>query len=262
MELVDDDVLPPNSIPACDWSQLQQDVITNIFCQLQVPDLVSSGAVCGTWRLSYLAVRRLRLCSPNQSPYLVYSSADRDRNTATLHDLSTNNTYHVSLPDPPFRSRYIIGSSHGWLVTADEQSQLHLLNPVTGAQIALPPPHTIKGVTPSFTSDGVLYRYTFRSADVEPGSIEDQERERRYPLEDRSPKGTRNYLYEKVVLSSDPSFGADCVVLLKHSPGMHLSFARVGDTSWTWIDLEPCYGYSDVVYNGQRRPVLCRQLRR
>ncbi|KAL6615084.1 hypothetical protein ACP70R_037354 [Stipagrostis hirtigluma subsp. patula] len=121
--------LPPAA--SGDWSELPQDVLIAIFAPLQLPDLVTSGAVCRSWHLSYQAVRRYRLCSPNQSPYIVYSSGDRDANTATLRDLSTGKAYHAALPAPSFRSRYIVGSSCGWLVTADEQSNLHLLNPVT-----------------------------------------------------------------------------------------------------------------------------------
>ncbi|CAL4949212.1 unnamed protein product [Urochloa decumbens] len=218
--------VPPASscAPTCDWSQLPQDVLIKIFSQLQLPELVYSGAACMPWRLSYLAVRRLQLCSPNQSPYLIYSSS----------------MYHVSLPDPPYRNRCIIGSSHGWLVTADEQSNLHLLNPLTGAQIALPSPRTMKGVTPSFTRDGVLSGYYIHSPDTE--------------SDDRAdffePKKTRYSLYAKAILSSDPS-GGDCIVLLLHQGWMHLSFARVGDTKWTWLDMEhhACLYYYDIFYD-------------
>ncbi|OEL16794.1 hypothetical protein BAE44_0022184 [Dichanthelium oligosanthes] len=140
---------------ARDWAQLQQDLLTRIFSQLELPDLACSGAACTSWHLAYAAVRRFKLCSPGrQSPYLVYSSKDRDVSTAALHSVSTDRVYHVPLPDPPFRSRYVVGSSHGWLVTADEQSDLHLLNPVTGTQIALPPAHAVEGVELSFEEDG------------------------------------------------------------------------------------------------------------
>ncbi|GJN39282.1 hypothetical protein PR202_gb28391 [Eleusine coracana subsp. coracana] len=131
-----------------DWSQLHQDLLIRTFSRLDLPELVYSGAVCSSWRLSYCDVRRFRLCSPDQSPYLVYSSADRDSNTATLHNISTNNVYHVSLPDPPFRSRYIIGSTRGWLTSCP-----------TCISSIRSPAQTFKDVTPSFTEDGVLSEY-------------------------------------------------------------------------------------------------------
>ncbi|TVU48354.1 hypothetical protein EJB05_07988, partial [Eragrostis curvula] len=206
-------------------------------CRLDLPDLVYSGAVCTSWHQSYSAVRRFRLCSPDQSPYLVFSSADQDSNTATLHNVSTNKIYHASLPDPPFRSRYIVGSSQGWLVTADELSNLHLLNPISGAQIALPLPQSIKDVTPSFTEDGDLAGYYIMA--INNGR----------PAPDFYPaKEARHYLYDKVVLSSDPSCG-ECTVLLKHRPYQYLSFAKIGDNKWTWLAMECCRFYHDIFYN-------------
>ena len=68
----------------CDWSQLQADVLLQIFGTLEIPDLFSSGGVCSSWRRCHLEARRFRLCSPHESPCLVYSAADRDDVTATL----------------------------------------------------------------------------------------------------------------------------------------------------------------------------------
>jgi hypothetical protein len=132
---------PASSSTVCDWTELPADLLVRIFGTLQIPDLLSSGSVCRSWRCSHMEARRFRLCSPHQSPCLVYSATDRDHGTATLHYLNTDKLYHVvTLPDPAFRSRYVMGSSRGWLVTADERSNLILLNPVTGAQIVMPPP--------------------------------------------------------------------------------------------------------------------------
>ncbi|GJN39588.1 hypothetical protein PR202_gb28714 [Eleusine coracana subsp. coracana] len=107
------EALPISGTAVHDWSQLHQDLLVGIFSRLELPDLVYSGVVCMPWHLSYLAVRQYGLCSPNQSPYLIYSSRDRGSNTATLHNLSTNKQYHFPLPNPPFRSRFVIGSSQG-----------------------------------------------------------------------------------------------------------------------------------------------------
>lgn len=137
----------PDSSTDCDWSELQADLLLQIFGTLEIPDLFSSGAVCRSWHLIYLEARRLRRCSPNQSPCLVYSSGDCDANTATLHNMSTNKLYHVTLSEPAFRTRYVMGSSYGWLITADDRSNLILVNPATGAQIAMPPPQTMNNVT-------------------------------------------------------------------------------------------------------------------
>ncbi|KAL6627253.1 hypothetical protein ACP70R_030979 [Stipagrostis hirtigluma subsp. patula] len=205
-----------------DWAQLQQDLLVGIFSRLDLPDLVYSGAVCTPWRLSYLAVRRFRLYSPYQSPYLVYSSGDRDGNTDTLHSLCTN-----------------------------RQSDLHLLNPITGAQLALPPAHTVKGVSLSFTGDGVLDGHYISHLDLRNRCVDDDFEPEFYPA-----KKTRQFLYEKVILSSDPSAG-DCIVLLKHRPWEHFSFARIGDTKWTWLDaMQRCDRYDDFFYSADESLVF------
>ncbi|XP_012701341.1 uncharacterized protein LOC101771772 [Setaria italica] len=71
------------------------------------------------------------------------------------------------LPDPPpLRSCFVVGSCHGLLTIADEQSKLHLVNPLSRAQIALPPPLTIKNVRGCYTTDEVLDSYHLLKLDL------------------------------------------------------------------------------------------------
>ncbi|KAM0866700.1 hypothetical protein ACQ4PT_042479 [Festuca glaucescens] len=228
----------------CDWSQLQADLLVQIFSSLEIPDLFSSGAVCRSWHLNYLEARRLCLCSPNQSPCLVYSSGDRDANTATLHNMSTNKLYHVNLADPAFRTRYVMGSSYGWLITADERSNLIFVNPVTRAEIAMPPPETMNNVRLRYSEEGVLDGYDILSLDLISRNFDIETETYDVTVEEG-----RFHFYERVVLSCVPSNG-NCTVLRVHLPNDHLSYARVGDTKWTWIDAnEDCWRYQDILYN-------------
>jgi hypothetical protein len=185
----------PCSTP--DWTQLQHDLLVHVFSQLELPELVYLGAPCSSWCRSYLAVRHFRLFSSKQSPYLVHSSADRGGNVATLHNISTNKAYHVPLPDPPFRSQFVVGSSHGWLVTADERSNLHLLNPFNGSQLDLSPPQSIKGVRVCFGDGGAV---TVEMLCVKSRRVNSYVEPRFFP-----PEKTRLFLFERVVLSGDPS---------------------------------------------------------
>uniref|UniRef100_A0A453EBW0 Uncharacterized protein n=3 Tax=Aegilops tauschii TaxID=37682 RepID=A0A453EBW0_AEGTS len=197
----------PYSSTDCDWSQLQADVLLQIFGTLDFPDLFSSGAVCRSWHLIYLEARGLRLCSPNQSPCLVYSSGDRDANTATLHNMSTNKLYHVTLSEPAFRTRHIMGSSYGWLITADERSNLILVNPATRAQIAMPPPETMNNVRLRYTEEGVLDGYDVLFMDLFSSDFDTETEPYHLTLEE-----ARFFFSERVVLSCDPSQG-NCTVL-------------------------------------------------
>jgi hypothetical protein len=239
---------PSSSISGVDWSQLPADLLVCIFGVLEVPDVFSSGVVCRAWHASFLEARRLGICSSNPGPCLVFSSGDRDPSVVTLHSLTTGKNYYVTMPDPPFRTRYIVGSSHGWLITADERSNLLLVNPATQAQIPMPPPETIANVRIRCNGEGVPHGYDLFKLDM---SSQDFDTETE--PDDLSWEEGRFYFYTRVVLSADPSSG-NCTVMILHLLRNLLFFARVGDTHWTWINVnELCWNYHDVLYNDDDR---------
>jgi hypothetical protein len=124
------------------------DVLWLIFANLQVPDLVRAGSVCSIWRDIYTGLCNSGSYNPQHTPCLLYTSGSVGARAACLYSLAEKKTYTLTLPDPPLRSRYIFGSSYGWIVTADERSELHIVNPITGDQIALPSVTTIDQVKP------------------------------------------------------------------------------------------------------------------
>ncbi|KAF8780619.1 hypothetical protein HU200_001220 [Digitaria exilis] len=67
----------------------------------------------------------------------------------------------LTLPEPLILSRYLIGSTNGWLVTADDRSELHMINPITGEQIALPSVTTIEQVEAIFDEADAIQMYEF-----------------------------------------------------------------------------------------------------
>ncbi|KAL6626268.1 hypothetical protein ACP70R_029994 [Stipagrostis hirtigluma subsp. patula] len=242
-ELMQEQV-PADSSPHRDWSELPADLLVSVFVAMDVLDLFSVRAVCRSWHFGYLVARRLGTCCKNYSPCLLYSSKDSDPNTATLCRLTNNKLYRVVLPDPPFRSRFVVGSSRGWLATADEQSQLFLVNPITGDQVALPPPLTIKNVRGCYNTEGVLESYQLLELDLTTRDCDTQDGPDDLTLE----RGCLDF-YLRVAMSADPSSG-DCIVMIMHMPWNHLSFSRIGDTHWTWIDVDQrCFKYNDFFYN-------------
>ncbi|VAH56498.1 unnamed protein product [Triticum turgidum subsp. durum] len=118
--------------------ELPQDILMVIFAVLEIPDLVRAGSVCSSWHSAYAELRTLGKYKKGQTPCLVYTSESDPYDVLSLYSLAEKRSYKLSLPQPPIRSRYLIGSSHGWLVTVDERSEMHLLNPITCEQIALP----------------------------------------------------------------------------------------------------------------------------
>ncbi|KAK3119009.1 hypothetical protein QOZ80_9BG0712280 [Eleusine coracana subsp. coracana] len=219
---------------------LPQDILRRIFTTLEIPDLVRAGSVCYSWRAAYTSLCSTGLLSMHQTPCLLYTETAGAR-AAGLYSLTEKKAYVLTLPDPPIRSRYIIGSSYGWIVTADERSEIHLVNPITGEQIALPSVTTIEQVKPIFDGTGTIcsYKYSWYTGTIEK-VISD------------SPSifafsELRDFLFDKVFLSSDPSMG-DYFVVLIHNPHSQLSFTRAGDKKWTW--LPPNREYEDCLFKG------------
>ncbi|KAK1632146.1 hypothetical protein QYE76_006461 [Lolium multiflorum] len=136
--------------------ELPQDILMVIFATLEIPDLVRAGSVCSSWHSAY---RRLRKHYKRaQTPCLIYTSKSAGENVACLYSLAENRVYKLTLPEPPISTRYLIGSSLGLLVTVDNRSEMHLVNPITGEQIDLPSVSTIEQVKPIYDYSGALHK--------------------------------------------------------------------------------------------------------
>ncbi|CAN6339668.1 unnamed protein product [Urochloa humidicola] len=182
---------PPTS-DAADWSKLPADILVSVLCSLEFPDLFSSAAVCTSWRATARDLRRRgRIYTRPQTPCLFYISPAG----AELYSIAAGRSYSLpDLPAPPVADRYIWGSSHGWLATADGLSELQLLNPATGEQLALPPVATMEHVTPVLNNAGELRRYdlSFYNAAVP--------RKESQPPQPYGVSDLREVLYLKVVV--------------------------------------------------------------
>ncbi|CAN6308090.1 unnamed protein product [Urochloa humidicola] len=135
-------------VAARDFAGLPQEILMDIFSLLETPDLVRVGSVCCSWNSAYTSLCRFGLFKWPQTPCLIYTSESAGDNIAFLYSLAEKKAYKLTLPEPPIHRMFLIGSSLGWLITADERSEMHLVNPVTGEQISLPSVATIEHVTP------------------------------------------------------------------------------------------------------------------
>ncbi|CAM0907067.1 unnamed protein product [Alopecurus aequalis] len=206
--------------------ELPQDVLMGIFATLEIPDLVRAGAVCSSWRSAYTNLRSLGQYKLSQTPCLLYTSESAGDSVACLYSLTEKRSYKLTLPEPPIRTRCLIGSSHGWLVTVDERSEMHLVNPITSEQIALPSVITLEPVKPIFDDDGVLHKYELTWIP--------RTRAGHKSLSNFSLDKLRDRLHYKACVFPETSTKSYIVVLI-HSPMRQLSFARVGDDKWTWL---------------------------
>ncbi|CAL4992129.1 unnamed protein product [Urochloa decumbens] len=206
-----------------DWSGLPEDLMAMVMRTLDIPDLFRAGAVCASWYAAYSAVRRVRIPIKDASPCLLYSCAGDDADTATLYSPSAGAAFKVRLPAPAFRSRHVVGAGHGWVVTADEASNLQALNPLTGAQVDLPPVTGLHHVESSTDDKGCpVYNLYEQELGPDTPSV--------YTVRE-----LRIFLYHRVFLSCSPSAGRSCVILLVHKQLGEMSYARLGDDRWALI---------------------------
>ncbi|KAL6603550.1 hypothetical protein ACP70R_043911 [Stipagrostis hirtigluma subsp. patula] len=225
--------------------KLPVDILMEIFAGLEVPDLARAGSVCSSWRRACTSILDLGCWKQRQTPCLLYTAKSRGASTAGLYSLAEKKPYTLAVPDPPIRSRMFIGSAHGWLITADEHSELHLVNPVTGDQIALPSVTTIEGVSPIYGEDGAVQAYQ-RSWSWRGWFNEWKTQSDVFALHK-----LRYYFFEKAFLSCDPSTGSYIVALI-HNTDHRLSFVRGGDDRWTWLSqhdsFEDCVFQDELLY--------------
>jgi len=99
---------------------LPQEILIDIFCLLEIPDLVRAGSVCSSWNSAYARIISIGLYRHLQTPCLIYTTESAGESVACLYSLAENKAYRLTLPEPPVYRRYLIGSSHGWLITVDE----------------------------------------------------------------------------------------------------------------------------------------------
>uniref|UniRef100_A0A0D9XTH7 KIB1-4 beta-propeller domain-containing protein n=1 Tax=Leersia perrieri TaxID=77586 RepID=A0A0D9XTH7_9ORYZ len=114
---------------------------------------------------------------------------------------------------------------------------MHIVNPITGEQIALPPAITFEQVTPILDGEGVLCEYVYSRHTA--NTVIDKPM--RLSLEE-----LRRHFHRKAFVFYDEPAGSYIVVLI-HNPWEQLSFVRVGhDHKWRW--LPPHWLFQDCVY--------------
>jgi hypothetical protein len=135
----------------------------------------------------------------------------------------------------------LCGASHGWLIMANQFSDLILYKPFTGALVPLPPiisfDWCVEGVYGDDEGKTLMgYRYGYYKG----GLV--------YKLHE-----VGECFYDKVVLSGPPSAG-HTVALAIYLDGKQLSFARVGDARWHQVSRirRRHDSFADCVYHRAR----------
>ncbi|CAM0882404.1 unnamed protein product [Alopecurus aequalis] len=222
---------PPRPCPS-----LVPDVLANIHGRLGFLDRVAFAAVfttsCGD-----------DLFMPD-TPWLVFPS--HKPATVQLFSVADRRGATVPAPEPALRGHLVLGSSRGWLATADDRGQIYLVNPATGEQHELPHMSTIGIFHPStnkhyFTLDvdslltiryghGPPFNHVWCNTFTWPSDT------------------TCTSMYRKVVLSPSPRRNQYAAMLIWNRDFGAPAFSSAEDPTWR---LAPSHdGVEDAIHHG------------
>ncbi|CAO2198158.1 unnamed protein product [Urochloa humidicola] len=233
-----------------DWAGLPADLLIEFAVRLTVTDWLRFRAVCAAWnQAAETAVASGRRPKPEPPWLMLAAGGSANPTTAGFFSFQDGRCRTASLPEPAIQRRIWIGSAHGWVVTADELCALHLLNPVTGAQLPLPCITTIgyfeilprTTETSSATTRFLFHERQFLTAHRPEytGIIGYDEHPDEIPVEQMPLRFLR-----KAVPLRDPNSG-EYFVMMIHGPYSKLVFARQGDPRW--VMLPSWYLFDDIV---------------
>nr|GMD40229.1 F-box protein At2g26160-like [Ipomoea batatas] len=186
-----------------DWSNLPVELLGLIADRLHFAlDYVRFGMVCRPWRR---VVVEKGYSSPSFLPWLMLSQKINSELRGVCYPYK-HRSFYLYLPE--LNNKRCWGSPFGWVVTLDSDFQLGLLNPLSRAQLMLPP-----------------LRKCPNLKNMDCGA-----------------KRFRNSFVYKAALSSSP-LCLDFVVLAIYSDNEKMAILKGG--SHTWTPLECCPGYVD-----------------
>jgi hypothetical protein len=193
--------------------KLSPDMVANIHGRLGILD-----------RLAFASVFR-KSCEALEAPWIILPGKTPEK--ATLFSLVDQRSVVVHAPDPALRGHAIIGSSHGWLATADGRGRMSLVNPVSGEQRALPAITTIPGLEEEY--DGV-FAFPLKPFVRGPPYAGGREPCGSFTMKAEHMRG---YLYRKVVLSDSPGGGGyGTAMLITGQQFGVVAFATAKDAAW------------------------------
>ncbi|CAL9126743.1 unnamed protein product [Musa acuminata var. zebrina] len=221
-----------------DWSKLSIDISSLIHGELSVLDYIRVGAVCKQWNFACKLKYHCPTKKP-QSPWLVLPG-ECDTTTIKFFSILEKKTYKIPCPEPMIHRRVYIGSGHGWLVTVDDICNMHLLNPLTGAQIPLPPVTTLPFVSARHNSHGQIIEFVVEvpyGANIISTLVFSFER-------------MRCIFFQKAVLSAAPDVDDNCLIMMICNNWKHLVVGRARGEAWKCISLY--HHYTNIIHrNGK-----------
>ncbi|GMJ15136.1 SKP1/ASK-Interacting protein 23, F-box/DUF295 Ancestral 11 [Hibiscus trionum] len=221
------------------WSELPVDVVRNIEEKLDLyRDKVKCRCVCSSWQL---ALPKIYHQKQNLLPWLLVPLKTKTEigsgTSFGFFDPLEKKVHCLELSDP-HKAMLFRGSSHGWVVNIDKNNSICAINPLTGAQVNLPPRTKFPDVV-NYRADKPGSEYGIRGYDDISG----------FYFFTESKDLVRNAFIEKVILSSSPHSDEDFVAVAIYGNYAGLAYCKRGDKKWSFLDL----GYwCDVIFHQQQ----------
>ena len=218
-----------------EWSELAADLVRTIEEKLSFyQDKVRCRCICSSWRS---ALPKMPHQKRDLLPWLLVPLKSKSGTGTSFgfFDLLEKKVHGLELSDPQGKGMLFRGSSHGWVVNIENNTSICLINPLTGAQVQLPPRSKFPDVR-NYRNDKPGNEY----------GIREEDRDLFYTI---SEAHVRTYFTEKVVLSSSPQ-SEDFVAVAIYGEYGRLAYCKLGDRKWTFLDGVHCY-YDMLFHRGQ-----------
>ncbi|GLT70668.1 hypothetical protein SLA2020_427300 [Shorea laevis] len=210
------------------WAELPWDLVRAISEHLKsYVDYVRVGAVCSSWNS---ALPKRPTHQFNQIPWLMLPFDDETQTLRSFYSIIDDKVYHLELSETS--GKWFRGSCYGWLVTVEMSPALHLFNPLTKIQIALPPLHSFPDIE-HYCPDRNGREYAIRNFRFEMTEFYDQAH-------------MQEVYIEKLVLSSPPH--DDYLAIAIFGEYRRLAFCSRNDKKWTAAETGGQICFRDIIF--------------
>ncbi|KAM7267121.1 hypothetical protein ACFE04_009287 [Oxalis oulophora] len=209
------------------WSDIPEDILCSIYARLPIMEVIVSNSVCKSWQ-SMVGARLDGIQFPSQVPWLMLAEENNKHGLSSSStglrsfvDLSSKNIFELYVPETTNRKCFGVG--FGWLLTIDIHLQMDLFHPLTRRKINLPHYSTFEKYNPQY---------------------------------DNEIKEPTNIHFQKAIVTADPwdpkvqDFNQDCIIMVIYAYGSP-AFAKLGDKTWTDVQLDYPHQYDVVYYKSQ-----------
>ncbi|KAL0004705.1 hypothetical protein SO802_012266 [Lithocarpus litseifolius] len=224
----------------CQLSELPENLIYEIGKRLTIyADYVRLRSTCKSFQSLLPKLPNHQL---SQVPLLMIPPAnDASETHCKFFSMLENKMYKLELPK--VLGKLLRGSSYGWVLMMDGHAELNLINPLTRAQIQLPPIDTfpdVLGYRP-YMADQEYLILRVRPNLPKPAKVQVE-----------SIAYVRDVFIHKLVLSSNPTTSKEYMAMAIYSMVSDLAFCKNGDKKWTLIQENDQHINHDIIsYKGK-----------